>query len=200
MDMQMPEMDGATAARLLREAGCTLPIVALTANAMKGFEHSLEGAGFSGWLTKPIDVDALMHALAERLGGRRAAPAAAPAPQGPPLAVPAAAGPLVSRLSGQARLAAIVARFVLQLSPKLVEMDTACARGDFAELARLAHWLKGAGGSMGYDELFEPSKRLEEAAHAGDGAAARTILGELSELERRIHLGAAAQSSAETLA
>ena len=205
MDMQMPEMDGATATRLLRERGCALPIVALTANAMKGFEQTLEGSGFSGWLTKPIDVDALMRELAARLGGVRVeagtaelAPAAAA--QGTTPAGSLHDEPLVSRHARHAKLGPIALRFVQQLAPKLVEMRTAAASDDHAELARLAHWLKGAGGSMGFDDLFEPSKRLEECAQAGDGPAARSIMDELDHLERRIRLGAAPQRSAETLA
>ena len=71
MDMQMPRMDGSTATRLLRDRGCTLPILALTANAMKGFELEIERAGFSGFHTKPMDIDALLADLAARLDGRR---------------------------------------------------------------------------------------------------------------------------------
>jgi CheY-like chemotaxis protein len=206
MDMQMPVMDGATATRRLRDSGCVLPILALTANAMKGFEAELDAAGFTGFLTKPIDIDALMRTLAERLGGvpvdapvpapvaTRAAPASAPAAG---LGDLASGPPIVSRLADNPKLSRIAARFVAQLPAKLLQMDQAAGQGDMAELAALAHWLKGAGGSMGFDVLFEPAKALEDAAHADDPAAADVVLGALHGLAARIAQGAQAQAQAQ---
>ncbi len=194
MDMQMPVMDGQTATRTLRASGCTLPIIALTANAMKGFEGELAAAGFSGFQTKPIDVDALMRDLAQRLGGQavQADPlrtstlqAGPDQPDGPDTTI------IVSRLAGRGKLGAIVARFVDQLPEKLAAMDAAAQRQDVTELAALAHWLKGAGGSMGFDALFEPAKALEEAAKSGDHNGIKMILGDLRQTGFRIQRGAA---------
>jgi signal transduction histidine kinase/DNA-binding NarL/FixJ family response regulator/HPt (histidine-containing phosphotransfer) domain-containing protein len=195
MDMQMPEMDGSTATRTLRDRGHTLPIVALTANVMKGFERELEEAGFSGYQTKPIDRDALMRDLAERLGGEPVAgePPAAPAAVAPAPAVAADDDtPITSRLAGHARLARIVARFVAELPARLERMDAAATASDMEELAAQAHWLKGSGGSMGFDELYEPSLALEHAAKAGDGAVAAQTLAELHRIAKRIERGAPA--------
>ena len=195
MDMQMPVMDGQTATRRLREQGCALPVIALTANAMKGFERELEACGFSGFLTKPIDVDALLAELAQRLGARavETAVSAGPMPR-PAAALPAADTTVIaSRLAGHARLGRIVARFVEQLPAKLSQMDAALGSGDMNELAALAHWIKGAGGSMGYDALFEPSRTLEDAAKAGDAALAGAALSELHRLEAGIQRGATTQ-------
>jgi PAS domain S-box-containing protein len=194
MDMQMPVMDGQTATRRLRAQGCTLPIIALTANAMKGFERELEDAGFSGFQTKPIDIDALLEDLAQRLGAQAiAAPdarlgsaTAAGAHDAPPAGD---AGPIVSRLAGHAKLGRIVDRFVAQLPDKLEEMEGVAQRGDYAELAALAHWLKGAGGSMGYDELYEPAKALEDAARGHDRATVMRVITRLQDLARRIARG-----------
>ena len=71
MDMQMPVMDGFTATRTLREAGFETPIVALTANAMRGFEQEVIGVGCTAYLTKPVDIDALLATVASIIGGHQ---------------------------------------------------------------------------------------------------------------------------------
>ena len=67
MDMQMPVMDGLTATTLLREQGYEAPIIALTADAMKGTEEKCRAAGCTGFLTKPVAMDELIRALARAL-------------------------------------------------------------------------------------------------------------------------------------
>jgi CheY-like chemotaxis protein len=71
MDIQMPVMDGITATKTLRQRGFVKPVIALTANAMKGFEREIEEGGFTAHVTKPIDIDALLARLAKLLGGRK---------------------------------------------------------------------------------------------------------------------------------
>jgi two-component system sensor histidine kinase/response regulator len=67
MDMQMPVMDGHQATAELRRHGVTVPIIALTANSMKGDEERCLAAGCSGFLSKPIDGDRLLRGVGEAL-------------------------------------------------------------------------------------------------------------------------------------
>ena len=59
MDVRMPVMDGVTATKRLRAAGAGLPIVALTADALRGSREKFVGEGFSAYLPKPFTLDAL---------------------------------------------------------------------------------------------------------------------------------------------
>lgn len=67
MDMQMPEMNGIDATQMLRQLGCDVPIVALTANVMPQHREQFEAAGCDGFLNKPIDRQALFHVLQRHL-------------------------------------------------------------------------------------------------------------------------------------
>ena len=208
MDMSMPVMDGYTATRTLRARGLATPIFALTAHAMKGFEEEILAAGCTGYVTKPIDIDVLLGALAERLAGRRVAASAAPAAATPaepstapaPGAAPASdpEAPVVSSYASQPRMVPIIRKFGARLDAQLAAMDAALAGGDLTELAALAHWLKGAGGTVGYHAFTEPARTLETSAKAGDGEAAAAALRELRHLARRLEVPAAPPTAVAT--
>jgi PAS domain S-box-containing protein len=191
MDIQMPVMDGDTATRKMRERGLKLPIYALTANAMKGFEEELNAAGFTGYLTKPIDIDNLIELLADVLGGRRVQEHEAPVAAAPVVAAQAAAvavdePPLISRLASNPRLLPAVQKFTVRLNDQLGAMDSAWNVRDLEELAALAHWLKGAAGTVGYDAFTEPATELEQLVKAGTQGEIGPKLQQLRRLQRRI--------------
>ena len=184
MDMQMPVMDGYTATRTLRAAGLETPIVALTANAMQGYEQEVIAAGCTAYLTKPVDIDALLATVASFVGGHREGSA----PPTPTATLPAQAdtGPIQSRLATQTRMHAVIGKFIRRLHERMAEIDAALAANDTAALADLAHWLKGAGGTVGFDAFTEPAAELESAAHANDRAAIVHGVAELRDIANRL--------------
>jgi len=73
MDIRLPDMDGLEALRRLRldERTASIPVLAITAQAMKGDRERFEEAGFDGYLSKPVDIDQFL-ATVEQHCGRRA--------------------------------------------------------------------------------------------------------------------------------
>jgi HPt (histidine-containing phosphotransfer) domain-containing protein len=84
----------------------------------------------------------------------------------------------------------IVVDFVPQLKNKLDQMKTAVDQADFKELAGLAHWLKGAGGTVGFQEFFDPSVKLETAARGCNLVTSKIWLAELMNLSERVSVEA----------
>ena len=174
MDVQMPIMDGFTATRGIREAGKTLPIAALTAHAMRGFERECLDAGFSHYLTKPIIFDELFELLGEILQGERVVKRAtniAPITEARDSKENA---PIYSTLAvGGDKGRAIVEQFLVQLRENMTVMANHVENDDLAALADLAHWAKGTGGTVGFEILTEYAGKLERFARDGDADASQ---------------------------
>jgi CheY-like chemotaxis protein len=89
MDVQMPVLDGPSATRLIRHLdgpAAKTPVIALTANAMRGQREEYLAAGMDGYVTKPVKPDALLAAIARAVRDRGPAHEARPGAPEPPLA------------------------------------------------------------------------------------------------------------------
>jgi two-component system cell cycle response regulator DivK len=72
MDVRLPDMDGVEALRRLRldERTASIPVLAITAQAMKGDRERFGEAGFDGYLSKPLDIDEFLATVEQHCGGR----------------------------------------------------------------------------------------------------------------------------------
>ncbi len=101
----------------------------------------------------------------------------------------AALSPIVSSLPlDDAEFFEIVQEFVERLHERLAEMREASARGDHDEVAKLAHWLKGCGGTAGFDDFTAPARTLEELAHQGESDRILAAIDDLQQLADRIDI------------
>ncbi|WP_253192820.1 two-component regulator propeller domain-containing protein [Janthinobacterium sp. LM6] len=191
MDGRMPEMDGATATRLIRVGGWPdqpvrdqeLMIVALTANASEEDRSRYLGVGMDDFLSKPVD-EAVLHGLLARAIERQLQrgfmlprmPSNAPrgtargqaeldALFGIAPAVPVAA-PSQSVRSGELQRRIRVA-FVADLEGRLRELDDALAAQDKDNAGRLLHGLKGSAAYLDETQLHMLCTEMEEAADGG---------------------------------
>jgi PAS domain S-box-containing protein len=193
MDMNMPVMDGFTATRTLRQRGSDVPILALTADAMKGSEEKCRAAGCSGFVTKPIDMDRVLRVIATTLNRKMIAGAAAPTPAGQPQSKPgappsAAAGDKITTTlpASDPIMLEIVAEFVDRLHQQVGAMAKAAEERDLAQVAFLAHWLKGSGGTAGFDAFTGPARHLEQLAKSGDVSHITDAVAEIQALVDRV--------------
>ncbi len=180
MDMQMPVMDGYSATRELRRLGYRQPIIALTAHAMNGDERTCRAAGCSGYLPKPIDPQRLLGVVSAALQAGSPHRASAPASH---------VAPLASTLPmDDADFREIVGEFAMRLEQQLGALHAATQGGDWTQIANVAHWIKGAGGTTGFDELTAPAIRLEQLARSESSEQLSALLDELDSLSKRIQV------------
>jgi CheY-like chemotaxis protein len=196
MDIQMPEMDGLEATAHIREqeqaTGAHIPIVAMTAHALKGDRERCLEAGMDGYVSKPVQAAELYQSLApfapaDTASGRDDA---IPRPTEDANVTDSnhAAAPeldkaaLLARVGGREdRLRAIIQVFLEESSQLMAEVQQAIANADPARLQMAAHSLKGAAGLFGVPGVVDAAVELESLGRAGDLTGAREAIRRLDE-------------------
>jgi two-component system, sensor histidine kinase and response regulator len=169
MDVQMPEMNGWEATRAIRQTematGMHIPIVAMTAHAMKGDEELCRAAGMDAYLTKPIHTQELISVL-ENIGDRRdnVPGAVYPSLKKTTKAAVDLAGAL-ERLDGDRTLFDELTQLFRNDCPRILDgMRHAIAMHEAKDLESFAHTLKGSSASLGAIAVAQAAGEIERLA------------------------------------
>jgi CheY-like chemotaxis protein/HPt (histidine-containing phosphotransfer) domain-containing protein len=184
-DLNMPEMDGYDLSLAIRsgETGKRrIPIVALTANALKGEAKRCRAAGMDDYLSKPAQLADLKAMLEKWLPA--AAESRPDSPDSPATPAPqvTAAGPVdVSMLKAlvggdPAVLREFLHDFRISAAKTATELRAACENGQAAQAGALAHKLKSSARSVGALALGELCVEIEQAGKAGQVEALTALL------------------------
>jgi len=183
MDMQMPVMDGLEATRRIRgeiAGGGRLPIVGLTANALKEQVEACRAAGMDDVIAKPLErekLEAVLERYAPAVGTRTGRHVIRP----PSERAAPGAEVSVSRFrevtAGDPVLArGLVETFEHSVGQACADIEAALGRGDFALAKRAAHTLVGASANMGATRLEAVAAAMELAATDEDAVALRPLI------------------------
>ncbi|MEI6613696.1 MAG: response regulator, partial [Chrysiogenales bacterium] len=195
MDVQMPEMDGLEAVRRIRDPKSgvldhSLPVIAMTAQAMAGDREKCLQAGMNDYLAKPIFPQALAAMLQkwlpdEKSGGDRHRPDS-PEKESRVLdsnketAVPTFdRAALMKRLIGNENLALTISRFLADTPGQIDALKDCLDKGDIQGAERQIRTIKAASARVGGAALHEVVCRMEKTAKSGDRVALKTSMAEL---------------------
>jgi CheY-like chemotaxis protein len=182
MDMQMPEMDGFEAVRILREkeksTGKHQPVIAMTALAMAGDRERCMAAGMDGYITKPIRTQELDEILDTFL-----APKEELSTRSDPAPIPNNSVEVISLLDriddDRAFLAKLVEIFRQEYPNSLQDAQRAIDQQKPADLERVGHAFKGMLGNLSATDASALAAELEAIGRSGDLSEAQTALDHL---------------------
>jgi CheY-like chemotaxis protein len=179
MDIQMPKMDGMEATAAIREreksSGGHLPIIAITAHAMRGDRERCLAGGMDGYISKPIHPRNLFTEIERCLAGIQKSATMSDNPSQAGELLDRAS--LLERVEGDHELLAEMIHLFLGEAPRLLEaMRNALQRGDMLALEQSAHSMKGAAGNLSAPATARAASQLEQNAKNGDAESAKTSL------------------------
>ncbi|HUJ81218.1 MAG TPA: response regulator [Candidatus Acidoferrales bacterium] len=168
MDVQMPVMNGFEAIRAIRAkekvTGNHMPIVALTAHAMKGDRERCLAAGADEYVAKPIRIQELLDAM-QRAGANRI-DASAQTRIESPHALDADAA--LARIGGDRELLEELCRLFAEECPRnIASLHAAADSHDVEAIVHLAHTIRGAAASIGASRLSQAAREIEQKAEGG---------------------------------
>ncbi|CAB3817454.1 Sensor histidine kinase RcsC [Achromobacter dolens] len=165
-DVNMPRMNGYELASALRAQGVAVPIIGVTANALKDEEARCRAAGMSSWLVKPLKLSLLWSELRAQRGG-------AAEPGQPPSASEAAAAAAAASIAAACAAGAppLVGKyrevFVQTMSEDLARLERALAAADVRDLKAVLHRMRGGFGAVQAMALYQQAEAAEARLRAG---------------------------------
>ncbi len=185
MDIQMPELDGLTVTRRIRESEQStqqhLPIIAMTAHAMKGDRERCIAAGMDGYVTKPINYALLAAAIGSVISQKHqlaASPLVTPQKElaAPPPEIAWDRADTLEKLGGDATLLEEVMAIFLEEAPRhMAALGKAVLQGNAKEIEEIAHTLKGELGYLGITGISQKAAELEKLGRTSDLRSATQI-------------------------
>ena len=185
MDCQMPEMDGFEAAIAIRheQGERHVPIIAMTASAMRSDQEKCLASGMDDFLPKPFRREQLVAVL-ERWAGRRPARATVPAQEALDQQMLEQLRDLESQ-SGQAIVPDLITGYLAAADNAIPTLATAVAAQDFEQVSATAHLLAGSSGALG---AVAAARAFTELERAGSGTDAGSCRGALANVEAAVAL------------